>query len=46
MSFRKNTSTSLYEVDAYRAELEFPQWQPCYGKRYVDDPSKYRRSQT
>ncbi|KAL3658729.1 hypothetical protein V7S43_016364 [Phytophthora oleae] len=37
LSFSKNASTALYWVDAYRASPEFPQWQPCYGCRYVDN---------
>ncbi|KAG2906150.1 hypothetical protein PC118_g9923 [Phytophthora cactorum] len=36
LSFRKDAYRKLYSVDAYRASPEFPQWQPCYGRRYVE----------
>lgn len=36
LSFRKEFDVKFYLIDAYRAAPEFPQWQPCYGKRYVD----------
>ncbi|OWZ03394.1 hypothetical protein PHMEG_00024885, partial [Phytophthora megakarya] len=34
-SFGKNANHKLYTIDAYRADPQFPQWQPCYGRRYV-----------
>ncbi|OWY94629.1 hypothetical protein PHMEG_00035589 [Phytophthora megakarya] len=37
LSFRNNTNTNLYLIDAYRAAPEFPQSQPCYGKRNVEN---------
>ncbi|KAK1943188.1 hypothetical protein P3T76_005825 [Phytophthora citrophthora] len=36
LSFRKEVDVKFYLIDAYRAAPDFPQWQPCYGKRYVD----------
>ncbi|KAG6612114.1 Tryptophan--tRNA ligase [Phytophthora cinnamomi] len=36
LSYRKGASRRLYSIDAYRADPEFPEWQPCYGKRYVE----------
>ncbi|KAL4106660.1 hypothetical protein PRIC1_004707 [Phytophthora ramorum] len=36
MSFLKNASTTLYWIDTYRAAPQFPPWQPCYGRRFVD----------
>ncbi|KAL4134256.1 hypothetical protein PRIC2_004565 [Phytophthora ramorum] len=37
LSFRKDASHKMYTIDAYRAAPEFPQWQPCYGRRYVEN---------
>ncbi|KAL3658735.1 hypothetical protein V7S43_016370 [Phytophthora oleae] len=36
LSFRKEADVKFYSIDAYRATPDFPQWQPCYGKRYVE----------
>ncbi|KAE8886313.1 hypothetical protein PF010_g17247 [Phytophthora fragariae] len=36
LSYRKDASRRLYSIDAYRADPQFPEWQPCYGRRYVD----------
>jgi len=37
LSFRKGANKKLYSIDAYRAAPQFPQWQPCYGRRYVEE---------
>ncbi|RLN98029.1 hypothetical protein BBJ28_00026770, partial [Nothophytophthora sp. Chile5] len=34
-SFREGVNLRLYTIDAYRAAPQFPQWQPCYGQRYI-----------
>lgn len=36
LSLRKDANRKRYSIDAYRAAPEFPQWQPCYGRRYVE----------
>ncbi|KAI9990911.1 hypothetical protein PInf_018528 [Phytophthora infestans] len=36
LSFRKDASRYLYSIDAYRAPPQFPDWQPCYGRRHVE----------
>ncbi|GMF20833.1 unnamed protein product [Phytophthora fragariaefolia] len=36
LSFRKDANRKFYTIDAYRAAPQFPQSQPCYGKRYVE----------
>ncbi|KAL3658731.1 hypothetical protein V7S43_016366 [Phytophthora oleae] len=36
LSFRKDANRKFYSIDAYRAAPQFPQWQPCYGRRYVE----------
>ncbi|RLN59918.1 hypothetical protein BBJ28_00016615 [Nothophytophthora sp. Chile5] len=36
-SFRKGVDLRLYTIDAYRAAPQFPQFQPCYGHRDVNN---------
>ncbi|KAG7375389.1 hypothetical protein PHYPSEUDO_001518 [Phytophthora pseudosyringae] len=36
LSFRKNANRRFYTIDAYRATPQFPKWQPCYGRQYVE----------
>ncbi|KAG7392030.1 hypothetical protein PHYBOEH_006506 [Phytophthora boehmeriae] len=36
MTYRDGVSSKFYLIDAYRAPPEFPQWQPCYGRRYLN----------
>ncbi|OWY97675.1 hypothetical protein PHMEG_00031743 [Phytophthora megakarya] len=36
LSFGKNASKGKYSVNSYHASPEFPHWQNCYGRRYVD----------
>eukprot|EP00644_Phytophthora_capsici_P008816 jgi/Phyca11/541093/estExt2_Genewise1Plus.C_PHYCAscaffold_60049 len=41
LSFRKEANRKFYSIDAYRADPQFPQWQPCYGRRYVDQQKMF-----
>ncbi|KAF4314797.1 hypothetical protein G195_011561, partial [Phytophthora kernoviae 00238/432] len=36
MTYRAGISSKFYWIDAYRAAPQFPQWQPCYGRRHID----------
>lgn len=36
LSFRNDANLAFYSVDTYRAAPQFPQWQQCYGKQYVE----------
>ncbi|KAG6966089.1 hypothetical protein JG687_00005034 [Phytophthora cactorum] len=37
MSFSKNVSKAFYRIESHRASPEFPQRQPCYGRRDVNN---------
>ncbi|KAG2943981.1 hypothetical protein PC119_g8948 [Phytophthora cactorum] len=37
MSFSKNVSKVFYRIESHRASPEFPQRQPCYGRRDVNN---------
>ncbi|KAG6622103.1 Tryptophan--tRNA ligase [Phytophthora cinnamomi] len=37
LSFNTTADSKMYLIDAYRAPPQFPDWQPCYGRRDVAD---------
>ncbi|GMF28074.1 unnamed protein product [Phytophthora lilii] len=41
LSFRKDANRRFYSVDAYRADPQFPKWQPCYGTRFVEKQKRF-----